>query len=241
MLKSTSDEGGGTATMLPGLLILCGFATLWACAAMAAAHLPPVAFVVPLAVSAALLVWGVPRAKRIRIGVPDVRRIVRFWSMVEIVAMVAAFTALPRLGRVNLIGPVFAIIVGAHFLPLARALAIKTYYLTGAAMILVGIVGLALPFPQQIIMVGGAAAAILWASAVHLVGARRLISGLAPFPRRHPIDRPVPDLPAHQPERRMADRRRHAPHLPVAALADREPKPAIRHALAEAHGRIAGP
>src|SRR3546814_14108977 len=36
-----------------------------------------------------------------------------------------------------------------------------------------------------------------------------------------------------QPQGRMADGGRHAPDLPVASFADRQPQPAVRHALAE--------
>ncbi len=55
------------------------------------------------------------------------------------------------------------------------------------------------------------------------------------------IQRNVADARADQPQRRQSDRGGHAPHLAVAAFADRQLDPGVGHALAEAHRRVARP
>src|SRR5690606_26378073 len=54
-------------------------------------------------------------------------------------------------------------------------------------------------------------------------------------------EREVADAFADQAQGRQADRGGHAPHLAVAALADRESQPGVRHVLAIADRRVAWP
>jgi D-arginine dehydrogenase len=63
----------------------------------------------------------------------------------------------------------------------------------------------------------------------------------APFARRQPVERPVSDLPAHEAQGRVADGGGHPADLPVAPLAQGQADPAIGHALAKAHRRVARP
>ncbi len=82
--------------------------------------------------------------------------------------------------------PIMALIVGIHFLPLARLFQIGMYYLTGALLCLVGIVALlAVPVNATLggqaimarwLVVGGGCAVILWVTALLLwvQGARAL-------------------------------------------------------------------
>src|SRR5690606_18597567 len=55
------------------------------------------------------------------------------------------------------------------------------------------------------------------------------------------LDGPVSDRPAHEPECRMADGRRHPAHLPIAAFADRHAQPTVGHTLTHADRGIARP
>src|SRR5690606_30359822 len=55
------------------------------------------------------------------------------------------------------------------------------------------------------------------------------------------LERPRPDRPADEPQRRQADGGRHAAYLTIPAFGDREHEPRRRHALAEADRRIARP
>src|SRR3546814_20765626 len=64
---------------------------------------------------------------------------------------------------------------------------------------------------------------------------------LPPHPHRQVPNFPPADPPAHQPQRRIADRRRHPPHLAVTAFGDRQFDPSIGGALAVSHRRVRVP
>src|SRR3546814_16772652 len=64
---------------------------------------------------------------------------------------------------------------------------------------------------------------------------------LPPRPHRQVPNFPPADPPAHQPQRRIADRRRHTPHLAVTAFGDRQFDQSIGAALAVSHRRVAVP
>lgn len=84
------------------------------------------------------------------------------WGVIVIVALV-----LPQLGYARWILPAIVLIIGLHFLPLARLFAYRPHYLTGAALILLACV---YPFvaPDGPESAAGALGAglILWLSAV---------------------------------------------------------------------------
>lgn len=86
-------------------------------------------------------------------------------SAVEGVAIFAAVTVLVNLGRRDLIAPAVAIIVGVHFLPLARWFPAPIYYLTAALLVAVGMAGAGVQnLPARVLTVGIGAAAVLWLS-----------------------------------------------------------------------------
>jgi hypothetical protein len=92
-------------------------------------------------------------------------RIVGIASAVEGVAIFAAVNVLVNLGRRDLIAPTVAIIVGLHFLPLARWLRAPIYYLTAALLVAVGMAGATVQdVPARIVTVCIGAAAVLWLS-----------------------------------------------------------------------------
>ena len=104
-----------------------------------------------------------------RLAAPEERRrrgrIVRIASALEGVAIFAAVSVLVNLGRRDLIAPAVAIIVGVHFLPLARSFPAPIYYLTGALLVAVGMAGtLVHDLPARMLTVGIGAAAVLWLS-----------------------------------------------------------------------------
>ncbi len=155
--------------MRGGLWILNVFAVLWCAAGLWAAHQPLWPLVAPAAVSAAILIWASRRASGdAGPDNPNVGRLVGIWSAVEGVAMFLAANTLINLHRSELLLPVFAIIVGLHFLPLARGIPVRLYYLTGAGLIAVGIAGTQMPPSDAPLVVGGVAALVLWASAIGL-------------------------------------------------------------------------
>ena len=92
-------------------------------------------------------------------------RIVGIASAAEGVAIFAAVSFLVKLGRRDLIAPAVAIIVGLHFLPLARWFPAPLYYLTGAMLVVIGMAGAVVQdLPSRILTVGIGAAAVLWLS-----------------------------------------------------------------------------
>ena len=81
-------------------------------------------------------------------------------------------------GRFDLFFPIRAIIVGLHFLPLARLFDVSFYYAVGMLLCLLGIIAL-LAVPERVtladremlgrsLLVGFGAAAILWATGLTL-------------------------------------------------------------------------
>src|SRR5581483_5396712 len=92
-------------------------------------------------------------------------RIVGIASAVEGLAILVAVNVLVNTGRRDLVAPAVAIIVGVHFLPLARWLPAPIYYLTAALLVGVGAAGASAgDVTARIVIVGVGAAAVLWAS-----------------------------------------------------------------------------
>ena len=92
-------------------------------------------------------------------------RMIGIASAVEGAAIFAAANVLVKLGRRDLIAPVVAIIVGAHFLPLARWFPAPIYYFTGALLVAIGVAGaMVQDLPARILTVGLGAARALWLS-----------------------------------------------------------------------------
>lgn len=107
---------------------------------------------------------------------------------VEGVAILAASVICNVTGHFALFFPIMALIVGLHFLPLARLFGVGMYYLTGALLCLVGIVALlAVPVTATVggreimarwLVVGGGCAVILWGTGLLLwVWGGRLLRG----------------------------------------------------------------
>lgn len=162
--------------MRGGIWVLTIFAAIWGAAAVLGTGLSPLLAAVPVAVSIALLFWAtrqipapIPEAEQARIG-----RLVGIWSAVEGVTIFVGVTFCQNVGASYAVAPVIAIIVGLHFLPLARGIPVPLYYVTGLALVAVGAGALLwLPPSHQLPLTGGAAAFILWISCVKLVGIAR--------------------------------------------------------------------
>lgn len=155
--------------MRGGIWVLNVFALAWAAAAILTAHRPAWWLGGPLLATFAIIAWAsrqrVPaQADGARIG-----RLIGIWSAVEGTAIFVAINVLLRLDMAPEIPPVIAILVGFHFLPLAREIPVRFYYATGLALIAVGVLGLMTPTTDiSRLALGFAAAIILWASAVGL-------------------------------------------------------------------------
>lgn len=163
--------------MRVGLLVLTIFAAAWASAGLLFSGRTPGLILVPIAVSLTLLGFGWRRLGSARSAGTHVGKLVGLWSAVEGVAIFVAASVLANLHRSDLMFPAVAIIVGLHFLPLARGLPRTSYYATGAALVMTGLIALLLAAAQRPIVVGLCAALILWATAVQLIWHTRRSAG----------------------------------------------------------------
>ncbi|WP_205325483.1 hypothetical protein [Glycomyces sp. YM15] len=108
------------------------------------------AYWIGLALAAALsigLVFAVPRVASTRERPRELpvnwQRSYLFWILFEVVLIVAAILVLRGLDFIGFLPGTIAAIVGAHFIPLARAFDEPKYRWTGYAMIVAGIAGIA--------------------------------------------------------------------------------------------------
>lgn len=155
--------------MRGAIWVLNIFAAIWGAIGLSRLGSPTMA--APIIVSAALIVWGSqipslprPAGEGARIG-----RLIGIWSSVEGVAIFATFALTKRFGVPDAAMPILAIIVGLHFVPLARGIPMPIYFGTGAAMIAVGAGALLLPATERYAATGIPCAAILWATCVALI------------------------------------------------------------------------
>jgi hypothetical protein len=165
--------------MRGGMVILDLFAAVWAAAAILVAHHPLWWVAAPVAISAAILLWARTKGGAAGASPGHVGRIVGIWSAVEGVAMFLAANVLINSGHSDAVMPAFAIIVGLHFVPLARGFPLPLYYATGAAMVLAGTGALLLPGAERGPVAGLASALILWVTSILLAGPRGAIGGRA--------------------------------------------------------------
>ena len=159
--------------MRGGLWILNFFALVWCAAGLFLSHQSLLWLVVPVAISGAILFWASRMmTATVSSGGSHVGRLIAIWSTVEGVAMFVASNVLINLKMPDALMPVLAIIVGLHFLPIARGIPVRLYYATGAALMAVGTVALIAPPWHLPLATGVVAAAILWLSAIGLVTRR---------------------------------------------------------------------
>ena len=159
--------------MRNAIWVLCIFAATWGAIGLSPYGLPAMA--IPIAISAALLGWtsrialpGRTRNEGKRIG-----RLIAMWSSVQGVAIFATFALCQRLGIPDAAVPILAIIVGLHFLPLARGIPTPIYDATGLGMIAVGAVALLLPPAIRYAATGIPCATILWVTCLVVVARGR--------------------------------------------------------------------
>lgn len=107
------------------------------------------------------------RRSRTMAGSHDERRhngrLVGIASGIEGLAIFLAINVLANIHRPDLVGPVVAVIVGLHFVPLARWLPAPLYYVTSALLVVIGIAGLGIHDSHvRLFAVSVGAASILW-------------------------------------------------------------------------------
>ena len=93
------------------------------------------------------------------------RKAILWSSTAEGVGLFLAANVVINLHRPDLLLPAMALVVGLHFLPIAAAMALRPFYVLGAALILGSIAGFAAPAPAGGEIAGLLAALSLWLAA----------------------------------------------------------------------------
>lgn len=159
--------------MRGGIWVLAISAVVWCAFAIGFGHLPIWWILLPLALSGLLLLWASRQPGAAETGArAHIDALVGRWSAIEGVAIGVAVVLLSIVHRTDAILPAVAVIVGLHFLPLARGFPERLYYGTGAGLVLLGVAGLAWPAETRPLVIGFGAALIVWISAILLVRGR---------------------------------------------------------------------
>lgn len=137
-----------------------------------------------------LLTYGVPLAVAVAIIAACLRgdgaepeadseskrrnRLVGIASAAEGVAIFIVVNVLVNVGWNDEVAPAIALIVGLHFLPLARWLPARPYYVTAATLIALGLAGVLIQSPgRRLALVSAGAACILWMTSLAAAWRRR--------------------------------------------------------------------
>jgi hypothetical protein len=156
-----------------GATIVGGFGAVWLVMGMSAAGMPErvaIALVVPVFVLIASLASAVRRRVPRLAGPesPEKKEMMRAFVVVNVVQWVAIFGTVNLLRNLQLDGWIVSaivLIVGAHFLPLARIFGARQHVVTGVALMLCAAVALVLPASVRDAAECVTAGLILWASA----------------------------------------------------------------------------
>ena len=154
-----------------GAMIMSVFAAIWWCVGLhGAGYGNPLVYAVALVITLTILILA-RRSRDTDAPPPPERarhdRLVGIVSGVEGLAILIAVNVLGNTGLADFAAPCIALIVGLHFLPLARWLPAPRYYITAALLIVVSLVGMLLPDAatrRAVVSVG--AAVLLWGTSV---------------------------------------------------------------------------
>ena len=153
-------------------MIFSVFGGLWVVFAILSQRSPaPMLCLVPIAIAASLVVWSVSVA-RTRTPLPAEEgkrrnKIIMYATAFEGVAFFVGANVLKNLGIADQYLPLLALIVGLHFLPFARYLPDRRYYLVSVALMAIGIAGAVIPVPDvRAWFVGLGSALVLWTASI---------------------------------------------------------------------------
>ncbi len=170
--------------MKSGIAILSVMAGIWAGWSVHAAHLGQWAYVGAVIIAIVPMVLMLKRRFGLRTQneARRIGRLVGMASFAEVVAIIVGVQVLARAGRPDLIVSLIALVVGLHFLPLARWLPMPKYYVSGLALVIAACMGVVIPAEQRVLFVAGIASAILWLTALSIVLAAPAMSPQALLP-----------------------------------------------------------
>lgn len=150
---------------MSAIVFMAGFAAAWWMMGLGL-QAPVGQLVVGPVVSVAMILYARRRLKNAPPATADwvaKRRRIIAWALAgEGVAIAVVSNLLVRAGLIAFIVPAVAIIVGLHFLPLAKLFQVKIYYVAGALITLAGLAGLAVDAPHRALVTGLASAVLLW-------------------------------------------------------------------------------
>ncbi len=166
---------------MQAVVFMAGFAAAWWVAGMLGGHqFAGLAAIGPL-VSAVMILAARTRLRNEPTIDPAERkrrgRVVGWAAGLEGLAILVAVNLLNRNGLGGYVFPAVALIVGLHFLPLAKLLPVKIYYLSAALLVAVAGAGLAVGGADRPFLVGVSAAIVLWVTCL-----ARLAKTPAPSP-----------------------------------------------------------
>ena len=156
-----------------GATIVGGFGAVWLAMGMSAAGMPErvaIALVLPVFALIACLASAVRRRlpQLAEPESPEKKQMMSEFAVVNVVQWVAIFGTIKLLTNWHLGGWIVAaivLIVGAHFLPLARIFGARQHVVTGAALMLCAAIAVVLPPSVRDAVECVTAGIILWASA----------------------------------------------------------------------------
>ena len=163
-LKSTGPAGP---------IILSVFGAVWAILGLNFSGLSAAMWLGPIAISVMLILIVIWRSRGLTPPLPEegkrIAKLVGIWSGVEGVAIFVSINLCVSFGSPNLILAAICLMVGLHFLPLARWLPVPLYYLSGALLSALGIAGLLASNLVSPSLVAFGAALILWITVVRIL------------------------------------------------------------------------
>ena len=151
-----------------GAVIMAVFAAVWCVLGiLASGHAPLVIYGIPVLITGAAI--GVASRRRAGRGSfaagerSRQGRLVGLASGAEGLAILVAVNVLVNIRKPDFIAPAVAMIVGLHFLPLARWLPARLYYATCALLVALGVAGFMIADARQrALVVCLGAACVLW-------------------------------------------------------------------------------
>lgn len=156
--------------MIPGVPVLSVMAALWAAGGLFWLDARAAMYAGPVLFSALVLAAARRPARNLAPRTPEdearIDRLIGFWSMVQGIVIGAVVLILGATGRARLIPAAIAIVVGLHFLPIARGVPRSLNYATGAGMIAAGAAGLRSPDTGAVALT---CAAVLWATCIVMI------------------------------------------------------------------------
>ena len=162
--------------MLNAVIVMSAFGAIWCAVGIGGlSRGSPALYAIPPAIAGAIIALAARRRSRsarpLAAERPRVGRVVGIASGVEGVAILLAVRILVSTGHPSFIAPVVAIIVGLHFVPLARGLRAPLYYVACVLLVAVGAAGFGIADAnRRLLFVCFGAAAVLWGIALAVAG-----------------------------------------------------------------------